>query len=758
VTGQAGRSDRRRGPSGPLNLYGGPGVVVGVVLMVVLALVLALAVVRQAEPLERNAESTELLLDLNVRVLGQTQRELLRLRSLAIGPDIDPDRLELHRGFVLQRFTELRQTKQTQALREIDEYLARLDVLNGLFFRDIDPPLQRLIDGTSTDVAGDRRTVVDGLAEVELGYNDLTSWSEGQRRQLAGQTTAEVKRVLSSHRWLLAGEIASLLTIAVALVLSGRHFLRVDRERAEAAEATDELNNQLRTLSEVAARTANGVVITRADGTTEWVNDAFAELIGLRADELVGRRHWELIAWRPEHEVPRFEQALSSPVGSTWELPVNVADGSTVWTSVEVQPVRDADGTLTNAIVMYTDITAHQELEANLRRSALDAREAAEAKAGFLATMSHEIRTPLNAVIAMNELLLGTPLTDAQREYVEGAHLSGRVLLDIVNDILTYSAVEADHVQLEVRTFSLRQVLREVVDITEPQAREQQVELRHRVDVGLPDELRGDAVKLRQVLLNLVGNGIKFSTGGTVEVTVRRAGPGDDPVRVSFTIADDGIGIPADRLEHVFEPFTQVDGSVSRVFGGTGLGLAICRGLVRAMGGSIRLESADGEGTTVQFELPLGVERPGPGDAKDEGPGDPVPGVASLGVLVVEDDVLNQRVAALLLGRLGVTADVVSDGDEALHAVGQRRYDLVLMDVHMPVCDGVTATRRIRSTVPADRQPVIIGLTADVIGTDRVWLAESGMDACLTKPVSLADLASVLDRVAAQRVAGTAGT
>tara|TARA_R110002051_G_scaffold154937_3_gene227072 strand:- start:2380 stop:4380 length:2001 start_codon:yes stop_codon:yes gene_type:complete len=495
----------------------------------------------------------------------------------------------------------------------------------------------------------------------------------------------------------------------------------------------------------VADHTSDMVVRHRVGVGLTYVSPASLAVFGYTPDEMLGKDPASLVVAEDVnrirgllHDRIKRREAVST---KGYEYRGLHKDGRHVWMEANPRLVINGAGEVTEIVDVVRDISARKQAEAELNAAKIAAEAASQAKSEFLANMSHELRTPLTSILGFSRLIgVDGTLSDTDRSYLDLIRSAGETLLAVVNDVLDLSKLEAGAMTLDPLPFSTGELARSVVALMGGQASSKGLSLTCEVDDDV--HLLGDAARLRQILLNLVSNAIKFTERGSVRVVLSveaTAQPGQ--ALLLGRVIDTGIGLETEQIERIFERFTQADGSVSRRFGGTGLGLAISRRLVRMMGGEITAESDGVSGSTFDFRVPLSMAEVG--NAVVEAIPREQPNRA-MRVLLAEDNPANQALIQALLAPLGVALDMVMNGQQAVEAASKGAYDVILMDMQMPVMDGPTAARAIRASSGPGHDTPIVALTANVLPEQIAECRASGMQAHVAKPIDPSALIAAL--------------
>jgi len=504
-----------------------------------------------------------------------------------------------------------------------------------------------------------------------------------------------------------------------------------------------EAQEELAKLSLVASYTDSLVIITDRNAQIEWVNRAFEHKTGYSSDEIIGLKPgWFLQGPGSDPDTIQFiRKSISEARSFQCELLNYTKKNEEFWVSIVMSPIQTGAGQVERFVAVLTDITEMRQMQRDLRIAKEAAERANRAKSAFLASMSHEIRTPLNGVLGMASLLQDGILDPEQRMRANIIRNSGEALLAIVNDILDYSKIEAGRFSLTKERFLPKLILNETVSLFQGSSEAKKIRLSGQCAGDESLAVTGDRGRLRQVLMNLVSNAVKFTSKGQVDVQMelRKLGPN---LGIHVRVRDTGIGIAESDLSRLFVYFSQVDDSATRREGGTGLGLAISKQLIDMMGGEIGVETEQGVGSMFWFALKLPLAL---GEIEPEQPAVPFTRANLKGLhgLIAEDNLVNQMVLQGILESLGCDVDIVENGREAVGNVGSQNYDFVMMDVHMPEMDGLEATRLIRTM----SQVPVIGVTANVMPEQVRGCFDSGMNGFVPKPVSRQTIETELGRV-----------
>ncbi len=572
-----------------------------------------------------------------------------------------------------------------------------------------------------------RQSCRDGIHPEDL-QPVLSIWRNCFQLGLKGEWEFRMRRSTADYRW-FSGYCIPLHDEAGQLT----HWLLTASDIQDKAHALIQASTSAQKLRCMIDRLPIVLWTVNNQGICDFVEGRLLHKLGLERGQLEGRSYADFFD-ETDIALANYQRASH---GEEFSCLREIGDQLF---EVYYSTLYDHNKQRLGIVGLGVDITelrkAHFEREEfRVREGA--AIEASRLKSDFLANMSHEIRTPLNGVIGMGHLLRGTALTDEQLPIVESIEICSRSLLQVVNDVLDISKIEAGKMLLEKRAFDLLACLRHAYSIASIMAQGKNLELDFKIANELPQFLIGDGHRLHQILINLLSNAVKFTEVGKITLMCSAEAIDDSSFRIRVSVSDTGIGMSPKQIEHVFQYFTQADVSTTRRFGGSGLGLSIAKNLCEAMGGAIELSSREGEGSKITFAVVLASTHP-PMCLRDpwgSALADPVPISRDLSIVVAEDNVINGLLMQNYLRKLNFDCEMVKDGEQLLQMLQTRAFDIVFMDIHMPKVDGLVATKRIRALNPPGRQPYIIAVTASALLEDKEICLAVGMDDFLTKPV-----------------------
>ncbi|MBL7205710.1 MAG: response regulator [Desulfobacteraceae bacterium] len=565
---------------------------------------------------------------------------------------------------------------------------------------------------------------------------------------LSGDDTVNYRELGADH-FIVKGPFKEMAGEVLAALEQPESVEHIDRGGYIPQNVTQELLSVIQRYKMIIAKMSEGVFEVTADGRITYANPSALSLAGLSEKRVYGVHIAQLF---PDQDGKRMRVALDR----LGDVPVAMADDSPLelnhrQVSISILPLNDETS---SAAVILTDITKRKQVEKTLTKAKDVSEAASQTKSEFLANMSHEIRTPMNTILGFLELVLEDPsLPEIQRKHLATAQISANGLLGLINDILDVSKLESGKLTIEQHPFSLSRLMQEIHETMNIRAREKGLDLQLDIQPSLSGSFIGDPLRLRQIIINLVGNAIKFTQKGSVFILIM---PAEEKDQLHFMIEDTGVGIPANRLSHIFEPFTQADASTTRQFGGTGLGTTISRELVELMGGRIWAESEEGKGSTFHFSINM----PPTDQVPEEADLFIVPSKAVLPgsrrgfrILLAEDVEANVELAKIRLEQQDHEVTVAWNGREAVEAFVQGEFDLIIMDIQMPEMDGIEATKRIRALESDTGGHVpIIAMTASVMREETAGYLAVGMDAVVAKPVNFNRLSKAMEDVVPEDV------
>ncbi len=508
-------------------------------------------------------------------------------------------------------------------------------------------------------------------------------------------------------------------------------FCSFIQDISERKNAENNLKSQEEKYRNIIANMNLGLMVVDNDEVIQFANQSFLSISGFEMDEILGKKASQLFISEENLEIMKAKSEMRKEgISDVYQMPVKNKKGELRWWTIGGAPEYDDTGKLVGSIGIHLDITEQKQLEIDLEKEKVKAQEASKAKEAFLANMSHEIRTPLNAIIGFLRELEKQDVTEIQKSYIENSTIASKHLLAIISNVLDMSKIESGEMSLDYEDFVFENTIKNVVKVLQPKAEQKRLKLTTNISKNIHKVLKGDALRLEQILFNLIGNALKFTHHGQVTVSCEVIKDSNTSQELSISISDTGIGIDKSFVDFIFSKFSQEDKEITRKFGGTGLGMAITKELVQLMEGNIEVESEKNVGTTIRINLNL--KKGNQKNIKREHTEKKSIRIDNISVLLVEDNDLNRMVAQNSLKYFNCKVVEATNGIEALEILRKQKFDVILMDIQMPEMDGIEATKIIRNELKLSIP--IIALTANAFKTEIEKCREAGMDDYITKP------------------------
>ncbi len=575
-------------------------------------------------------------------------------------------------------------------------------------------------------------SLIDEISRIEKPED-----FSGQKKQIMD----ELKRIKSDHDKLLFNYERSCKDKSILSSL-------LTRTSVDLKKVSDNLKIRAEELSTLLTTIPAYVYFKDMNLNYLIVNQPFAELAGVSSKEITGKKIQEIFPGYNNKDYLKKEILVLETGQPIYDIEEEVEHSDRKrWVNSNIAPIRNPDNQIIGLIGISWDITERKLHEAELKQSKELAEAGTQAKNEFIASISHEFRTPMAGILGLSEILKNSPLAPDQAELLKGIITSAENLLVLLNDVLDFSAIEAGKMELDYQPFMLDRVMEDVSLVMKMRAEEKALRFDIIVDDRVPDLIIGDSQRLRQIMINLTNNAIKFTDHGSIVVHVTMVGELGNQATLRFEVTDTGIGIPSEALDSLFRVFSRVKQDKSKLISGTGLGLSICKKLTDLMGGRIGVDSTPGKGSTFWFTLPFTLSNLQKKKAPKSLPLE-TSGFAKKTVLVAEDNAINQRIVSFQLKKMGFEVDMVGDGQEAFEKYHGKKYDLIILDIQMPLMDGYQVAKAIRDEEKGSvRHSAIIALTANAMKGDRELYLDAGMDEYVSKPFTYETLQKAISSV-----------